>query len=75
MNADTRPLPGDIVMVRGGKAIQVYPDPEAVKRSCIAGPNEIGFVIASMKAMTYVLWSSTALGWCFDGQLRKLTGK
>lgn len=84
---DRRPRPGDFVMPRGGKPIEVWRHvdprtngPTPVQRAGTVAQDALGLVIGSlmqpkagMQCWTYVLWSNpTIIGWTYDGMLRAL---
>jgi len=74
---DTRPKPGDIVMVRGNNPLDVWAVP-ASQRSGVVMPESLGLVISAAhvdihRFYSYVLWSCpTICGWVQDGFLRKV---
>lgn len=79
---DVRGIPGDIVLIRGGRPIDVWDRPGgyggvpsvAVARVGVVDPKASGLIIAvHERAWTYVLWSTPCImGWVPDGILRKV---
>lgn len=73
---DGKPLPGDLVMLRGKSPVAVWVEPEK-QRAGMVMPESIGLVIApahndQLRFYTYVLWSMPCIcGWIQDGFLRK----
>ena len=82
---DGKPLPGDMVLLRGNVARDVWAipnspnvTPEKLQRAGRVEPGALGLVISAAhndqhRFYTYVLWSSPCVcGWIEDGFLRKV---
>lgn len=69
-------MPGEIVLVRGGKPIDVWhaPGEGPPNRVGVVMPTSMGIIVAvHQRAWTYVLWSMPCiLGWVPDGVLRRV---
>lgn len=79
---DSKPQPGDIVLVRGTGPVLVWTHPTTstfLARAGVMMPGAVGLVIAaSSEAVSrfhaYVLFSCPCIvGWVADGSLRKVT--
>jgi hypothetical protein len=81
---DGKPLPGDLVMLRGSQPRDVWAipnspnvTPEKLQRAGVVMPRSIGLVISAAhpdhhRFYTYVLWSMPCIcGWIEDGFIRK----
>jgi len=75
---DPRPVPGDMVLLRGNQPRDVWADPTSKPphRSGVIVPGALGIVVSasheSAKFYTYVLWSCPmVMGWIEDGFLVK----
>ena len=79
-----KPLPGDLVMLRGNQPRDVWSvpnspnvTPEKLQRAGVVMPRALGLVISSAhpdvhRFYTYVLWSMPCIcGWIEDGFIRK----
>jgi len=71
---DVRGRPGDIVLTRGAGPVTVFRNPNNTERVGTIMPGALGIIInVDSPAWTYVLWSMPCvMGWCPDGQLRKV---
>lgn len=73
--SDVRPLPGDVVILRGAQPAHVFFDMLWPQRKVgTIMPNAMGMVLATAPGgWTYVLWSVPCIiGWSYDGYLRKV---
>jgi hypothetical protein len=79
-------MPGDIVLLRGNQARDVWAvpnspnvTPEKLQRAGVVMPGSLGLVISSAhrdqhRFYTYVLWSMPMImGWIEDGFLTRVT--
>lgn len=82
---DTKPKPGDIVLLRGNQPRDVWAvpnspnvTPEKLQRAGVVMPGALGLVVSSAhpdqhRFYSYILWSMPSiLGWIEDGFLRKV---
>ena len=83
---DTKPKPGDMVLLRGKQPRDVWAipnspnvTPEKLQRAGVVMGGAVGLVISSAHAdhhrfYTYVLWSMPCIcGWIEDGFLMRVT--
>lgn len=74
---EERPMPGDMVRIRGTTAQPIWAEP-GTQRAGIVMPNSVGLVISSShqsphRSYAYVLWSiPTVCGWIPDGVMERV---